>query len=64
MTGKLCAFILTKSSNLLLYYFSFFLHMYDYAIIDSGYSEESDYVGGFNPGDACGLIASLSGYLW
>jgi hypothetical protein len=52
MIGTSCVFILIKSSDLSLYYFLFFLHMYDYAIIDSGYREESSYVGGFNPGDA------------
>jgi hypothetical protein len=30
----------------------FFLHMYDYAVIDSGNHEASGYVGGFDPGDA------------
>ena len=32
--------------------FPFFLHVYDYAVIYSGYREASDYVGRFNPGDA------------
>jgi hypothetical protein len=41
MTGTSCAFILAKSLNLPLYYSSFFLHMYDYAILDSGYREAS-----------------------
>jgi hypothetical protein len=52
MTGMSCAFLLTKSSNLLLYYLSFFLRMYDYAILNSGYREASGYVGGFDPEDA------------
>ena len=56
MMGTSCAFILTKSSSLPLYYFTFSLNMYNYAIIDSlaedGYREASDYSGGFNPGDA------------
>jgi hypothetical protein len=43
MTGTSCAFLLTKSSDL-----PFFLHMFDYAIIDSGYREASSYVGGFD----------------
>ena len=52
MTGMSCAFILTKSSDLPSYYFSFFfLHMYDYAIIDNNYCEVSGYVGGLDPGD-------------
>ena len=44
MMGTLCGFLLTKSSDLPLYYFSFFLHMYNYAIIDSGYREASGLV--------------------
>ena len=64
MTGMSCSFLLTKSLDLLLYDFPFILHKYDYAIIDSGYCKVSSYVGGFDLGDACGLIASLSGYLW
>jgi hypothetical protein len=52
MMGTSCAFILTKLSNLLLYYFHFFLHIYDYTIIDSGYREAFDYVEGFDPRDA------------
>jgi hypothetical protein len=52
MTGTSYGFILTKSSDLPLYYFSFFLHMYDSAIIDGGYHKASGYVGGFDPGDA------------
>jgi hypothetical protein len=32
--------------------FSFFLHIYDYAVIDSGYHEASDSCGGFDLGDA------------
>ena len=27
----------------------FFLHMYDYVVIDSGYHDASGYVGGFDP---------------
>jgi hypothetical protein len=30
----------------------FFLHMYNYAVINSGYREASSYVGGFDPEDA------------
>jgi hypothetical protein len=52
MMGTSCAFILTKLSDLPLYYFHFFFHMYDYAVLDSGYREASDYVGGFDPEDA------------
>jgi hypothetical protein len=44
MTGMLCAFIFTKSSDLPLFYFLLFLHMYNYAVIDSGYSEASSLV--------------------
>jgi hypothetical protein len=50
--GTSCAFLLTKSSDLPLYYFLFFLHMYNYVVIDSGYHEASDYVGGFDLRDA------------
>jgi hypothetical protein len=32
--------------------FPFFLHMYDYAVLDSGYCEASGSCGGFDPGDA------------
>ena len=39
MMGMSYGFLLTKSSDLPLYYFSFFLHMYDYVVIDSGYHE-------------------------
>ena len=63
MTGRLCAFLLTELSNLPLYYF-IFLHMFNYVVINSGYCEASDYVGGFDPVDAEGLIANLSGYSW
>jgi hypothetical protein len=52
MTGTSCGFLLTKSSDLSLYYFPFFLHMYNYAIIDSGYREASNDVGVFNPAGA------------
>jgi hypothetical protein len=52
MAGTSCGFLLTKSSNLPLYYFPFFLHMYDYTVIDSGYREASGSCGGFNLGDA------------
>ena len=48
MTGTSCGFLLTKSSELPLYYFLFFLltksselPLYDYAVIDSGYREAS-----------------------
>ena len=44
MTGTSCVFLLTKSSDLPLYYFLFFLHMYDYAVIDSGYRVASGLV--------------------
>jgi hypothetical protein len=30
----------------------FFLHMHNYAVIDSVYHEASSYVGGFDPGGA------------
>jgi hypothetical protein len=43
MMGTSCAFILTMSLDLPLYYF-FFLHMYNYAVIDSGYREASSLV--------------------
>jgi hypothetical protein len=33
------------------YIIIFFLHMYDYAILDSEYCETSGYVGGFDPED-------------
>jgi hypothetical protein len=52
MTGMSCGFLLTKSSDLPLYYFPFFLHIYDYAVLSSGYSEASGSCGGFDPGDA------------
>ena len=48
MTGTSCEFLLTKSSDLPLYYFFFFLYMYDYAVIASRYCEASDLVGGFD----------------
>jgi hypothetical protein len=55
MMGTSYAFILTKSSDLPLYYFSFFLHMYNYVVIDSlaenGYCEVSGYCGELNPSD-------------
>ena len=41
MTGTSCEFLLTKSSDLPFYYFPFFLHMYNYVVIDSGYREAS-----------------------
>ena len=44
MTDTSCEFLLTKSSNLPLYYFFFFLQRYDYAVIDSGYREASGLV--------------------
>jgi hypothetical protein len=52
MMGTSYGFLLTKSSDLPLYYFPFFFHMYNYAVIDSGYCEASGSGGGFNPGDA------------
>ena len=51
MTGTLCGFLLTTLLDLPVYYFPF-SHMYDYAIIDSGYRKVSGYCGGFDPGDA------------
>ena len=44
MTGTSCEFLLTKSLDLPLYYFPFFLYIYDYAVIDSGYHEASGLV--------------------
>ena len=47
MIGTSCGFLLTKLSNLpLYYYFLFFLffHMYNYAVIGSGYREVSNLV--------------------
>ena len=44
MTGTSCEFLLIKSSDLPLYYFSFFLHMYNYTVIDSRYNEASGLV--------------------
>jgi hypothetical protein len=41
-----------KVVRLTLILFFFFLHMYDYAVIDSGDREVSGSVGGFDPGDA------------
>jgi hypothetical protein len=32
--------------------FLFFLHIYDYAVLDSEYREASDSYGGLDPGDA------------
>jgi hypothetical protein len=52
MTSTSCGFLLTKSSDIPLYYFSFFLHIYDYAVLDSKYREVSDSCGGLDPGDA------------
>ena len=56
MTGTSCAFILTKSSDLPLYYFPFFPICNNYVVIDSlvkdEYCEASTYVGGFDLGDA------------
>ena len=42
--------------------FFFFLHMYDYAVIDSGYREASGLVEDSIQKGAWGLIVSLSGY--
>ena len=46
MMGTSCAFLLTKSLDLPLYYFLFFIHMFNYVVIDSEYREVSDYVEG------------------
>jgi hypothetical protein len=66
MTGTSCVFILTKLSDLLLYYFSFFSICY--AVIDSfaedGYHKASGYYRRFDLGDAWGLITSLGGCSW
>jgi hypothetical protein len=66
MTSTSYSFIITKSSNLPLYYYYFFLYMYNYAFIDSlienRYYKTSSYCGGFDPGDVWSFIASLSGY--
>jgi hypothetical protein len=51
MTGTSCGFLLIKSSDLPLYYFPFFLHMYNYVVLDSGYRESLGSCGGFDPGD-------------
>jgi hypothetical protein len=48
MIGMSCAFLLTKLLDLPMYYFPFFLHMFKYDVIDSGYCEVSCYVGGFD----------------
>ena len=46
-------FLLTKLSDLPMYYFPFFFfHMYDYAVIDSGYRKTSGVVEGFDLEDA------------
>ena len=39
-----------KVVGLTLVLFSFFLHMYNYAVIDSGYREAFGYCGGFDLG--------------
>jgi hypothetical protein len=57
MMGTSCAFLLTKSLDLHLYYFPFFsLCTTNYDVINSlaedGYCEASGYVGGFDLGDA------------
>jgi hypothetical protein len=52
MTSMSCGFLLTKSSDLPLYYFTFFLHMCDYAVLDSEYHEASGPCGEFDPEDA------------
>ena len=44
MTSMSCGFLLAKSLDLPLYYFPFFLYMYDYAVIDSVYREASGLV--------------------
>jgi hypothetical protein len=46
MTGTSCAFLLTKSSDLPLYFF--FLHICNYTVIYNDYHEAFDYVGGFD----------------
>jgi hypothetical protein len=51
MTSTPYAFLLTMLSNLPLYYLLFFLHMYNYVVIDNGYREASGYVRGFDPKD-------------
>jgi hypothetical protein len=38
--------------RLTLILFYFFLHIYDYAVLDSGYYETSGSCGGFDPRDA------------
>ena len=58
MTGTSCAFILTKLSDLPLYYFLFLLHMYDYTVIDSGYHETCDLV----EDSIQEMLEDLSGY--
>jgi hypothetical protein len=67
MTSTSCIFVLTKSLDLPLYYF-FFLHIYDYDVIDSlaedGYRKAFTSYRGFDLGDAWGLIASLGRYSW
>ena len=35
--------------------------MYNYSVVDNGYRETSDYYGGFDSGDAGGLIAGSHG---
>ena len=50
--GMSCVFLLTKSSDLPLYYYYYFFHMYNYAVIDSGYREAFSYIGGLDPRDA------------
>jgi hypothetical protein len=54
MTGTSCVFIFTKLSDLPLHYY-FFLHMYNYVIIDNlakdRCHEASGYHEGFDPGD-------------
>jgi hypothetical protein len=52
MMGRSCAFILTKLSDLPLHYFLFFFHVFDYAVLDSGYREASGYVERFDLRDA------------
>jgi hypothetical protein len=51
MTGMSCAFILAKSSDLSLRYYYFFF-ICTTMLLDNGYREASDYIGGFDLGDA------------
>jgi hypothetical protein len=57
MTGMSCGFLLTKSSDLPLYYFPFSPYV-RLCYIDSGYCEASGSCGGFDPGDVYDLLQS------